>query len=101
MGIILTGPCKFDIEKLKVYCKNTRKHNYVIEMLNYIETLSSMPQLGKRILEVKYHQELRQLIFREHKIIYQVKENIIYIEAVIHSSINPIDFLNQLFLFRN
>lgn len=97
----MTESCKIDLEKIKIFYQKSQKYNYIIKMLNYIETLSSMPQLGKRILEVNYHQELRQLIFREHKIIYQVKENIIYIEAVIHSSINPIDFLNQLFLFRN
>lgn len=101
MEIILTGPCKRDIENLKVYGRGNKKHDYIVEMLNYIEDLKNMPRLGKQVLELNYHQELRQLIFREHKIIYQIKENIIYIEAIIHSSINPNDFFNQLFLFRN
>ena len=71
------------------------KKEYIIELLEYIKILKSMPYIGKRLYKSKFY-DMRQLIFRHHKIIYQIQGIKIYIHLIIHNSTNLEDFKNKL-----
>ena len=71
------------------------KKEYIIELLEYIKILEKMPYIGKRLHKSKFY-DMRQLIFRNHKIIYQIQGNKIFIHLIIHNSTNLESFFNKL-----
>lgn len=46
-----------------------------------------MPQIGRRIFEVN-NEEIRQLIYEKHRMLYTLKKDKIYILAVVHTTRN-------------
>ena len=63
------------------------KKEYILQLLEYIKIIEKMPYIGKRLYKSKFY-DIRQLIFRNHKIIYQIQNNKIYIHLIIHNSKN-------------
>ena len=99
MEVILTEPSINDLKTIyNRYLSRRTATKYILELLDYIETLEEMPYLGKTIDKSKFY-HIRQLIFRKHKIIYQIQNNTIYIHAIMNNSRNLEIFLNQLSLF--
>ena len=62
--------------------------NYMFNLVDYADNLKHMQKLGKdfeyRILDY----ELRQLIYRDHRILYSIRENDIVVFAVLHTKID-------------
>lgn len=67
--------------------KSTKK--YILGLIQYIEILKNNPNLGKRLFQYE-PLIVKQLIYRKHKIIYQVKEEI-YILTII-SNVKNVKF---------
>ena len=78
----------FSKENIKDFTKNSlmlSPKNYVKSLLEYVTYLSDHPRLGKVLCYIN-SKEIRQLIYRKHRILYYIFDNKIYIIAVIHSS---------------
>lgn len=57
---------------------------YMEKLINYADMLDTMHHLGKKMDYTIFEYELNQLIYKEHRIIYHIKENNVVILAVIH-----------------
>lgn len=58
---------------------------YMERLIDYVDILETMPKMGKKIEEIIYsNYELRQIIYKSHRIIYHIKDNIPVIIAVLH-----------------
>lgn len=75
------------INTAKSGTKNTVK-KYFLNLSTYIEYLDSMPYLGKQLNLFPQDFNIRQIIFKSHKVIYQISNSNIYILTVIHSKMN-------------
>ena len=79
---------EFAIENLRDFIKITKIYNiaeYTNELFEYTDNLINNNFLGKYILTSNSY-EIRQLVFKNHKILYYVCDNEIRILALIHSS---------------
>lgn len=56
---------------------------YLEELVRYTEVLIEQPYIGKKLFH--RNEFIRQLIFKRHKIIYQIKGNEIFIISILHS----------------
>ena len=67
----------------------TNIKNYINKLVDYTETLDDMPKIGKII---KYFfdntYEIRQLIYKKHRIIYNIKDNNVVILSVISTKLD-------------
>ncbi len=61
---------------------------YMRKLIDYIDILETMPELGKNIKFVVSNYEIRQLIYKKHRIIYHIKENDIVILSVLHTRLD-------------
>jgi len=87
------------------YMKNSsiitdgKVEDYIINLVDYVDTLENTPYLGKLFFNHKGI-EVRQLIYRMHRIIYYVKDNEVRILAVIHCARDidyVMDYINAFF----
>ena len=69
--------------------------NYIDFMIIYIENLSVYPFLGKFLFYLD-NLEIRQLIFKQHRIIYAIKNNTVFIISIVHTSRNIISYIQYL-----
>lgn len=75
------------IDEAKNGTEQTAK-NYMEKLIDYAEILNTMPKLGKDFPFKLYDYELKQLLYKKHRIIYHVKENNVVILAVIHTRLD-------------
>lgn len=75
------------INAAKPGTKNTIK-KYFLNLSTYIEYLDIMPYLGKPLNLFSKDLNIHQIIFRSHKVIYQISHSNIYILTVIHSKMD-------------
>ncbi len=75
------------IDEAKNGTEQTAK-NYMGKLVDYAEILNTMPNLGKDFPLELYDYELKQLIYKKHRIIYHVKDNNVVILAVIHTRLD-------------
>lgn len=61
---------------------------YMKKLVDYSEILDTMPKLGKDFQFELYDYELKQLIYKKHRIIYHIKDNNVVILAVIHTRLD-------------
>lgn len=59
--------------------------NYIKSLMQYTEYLSEQNSLGK-LLYVFEEKEIRQLLYKKHRILYYIYQNEIRILAVIHTT---------------
>lgn len=61
-------------------------NKYIYKLIEYTDILGMFPQAGK-LIDKAGEIEIRQLVYKKHKIFYKIEEEI-YILSVIHSSKN-------------
>lgn len=62
---------------------------YMNRLVDYAETLEKFKNLGTDIeVAFKLKYELKMLVFESHKIVYTIKNDKIYILAVVHSKLD-------------
>jgi toxin ParE1/3/4 len=59
------------------------------KILDFIDTLSLFPELGKIVHEYE-NPNIRELIHKSYRIVYRLKDNIIEIAAICHTSRNEL-----------
>lgn len=95
MEIIWTKEAKQDLHD---YYKNSRIENteklkkYVTSIVEYVDSLATSPRLGKVLYNDKV--EVRQLVYKIHKILYSIINNKIYI-LVVTPSARDTKFITQ------
>lgn len=74
---------------------------YISRLTSYSNILESMSNIGKNLHKKIKGYEMRQLIYRKHRIIYTIKNDNIYIVAVVHTRLDLKKALNKLNKGRN
>ncbi len=62
--------------------------SYMRKLIDYTDILDTMPELGKNMDYIVADYEIRQLIYKKHRIIYHIKENNIVILSVLHTRLD-------------
>ena len=75
------------IDAARVDTENTAKR-YMNKLIDYVDILNTMPELGKVMENNIFKYEIRQVIYKSHKIIYHRGENAIVILAVLHAKMD-------------
>jgi len=97
MEIVWSNSSKKD---LRTFFENIHKgtekqaNNYIMNIVKYVELLKISPYIGK-VLFVHDNLEYRQLVYRKHKIIYSITDNI-NILSVIHTSRNIQNLISKI-----
>jgi len=91
---------KFAKQDLIDFYNTTKKteHNakkYIYSIVEYVENLLINPLLGKFLFHID-NIEMRQLVFRHHKIIYTVIKGDIFIISIVHTSRNIEQYMKYL-----
>lgn len=89
---------EFAIENLRDFIKIAKIYNiaeYTDELFEYTDNLINNNFLGKYILTFNSY-EIRQLVFKKHKILYYIYDNEVRILALIHSSQDYGSILKQM-----
>lgn len=61
---------------------------YIEKLIDYVEILNEMPNIGKTFASKVYKYELRQLLYKKHRIIYYLNNDRVVILAVIHTRLD-------------
>ena len=75
------------IDEARQDTENTAKA-YMQKLVDYADILNSMPKIGKNIKYIISNYELRQIIYKKHRIIYYIKENDIVIIEILHNRLD-------------
>jgi len=75
--------------------KNTVK-KYFFNLSTYIDYLNIMPYLGKKLNLFPYDLEIHEIIFKSHKVIYQVINSDVYILTIVHSKMHPKTIISKI-----
>ncbi len=62
--------------------------SYMRKLVDYVDILETMPELGKNMEYIISNYEIRQLTYEKHRIIYHIKGNDIVILSVLHTKLN-------------
>lgn len=77
---------RVDLRNFRQYSSKTPSNleKYIVKLVNYADTLVFMKRLGKRLI---YFQkiEVRQIIYKEHRVIYHLKKDIVTIITIVHT----------------
>ena len=65
-----------------------KAQDYMAKLVDYVDHLRKMKKLGKDFEYSIFDYELRQLIYKNHRILYSIKENDIIIFAILHSKMD-------------
>lgn len=88
MEIIWSKSAKKDLydyfQNSRIYTKE-KVNSYIISLVEYIDTLMDMPKMGKLLFLIN-NIEIRQIIFKMHRILYSINDNKINILVVSHTS---------------
>lgn len=83
------------IDEVREDTENTAK-SYMSKLIDYTDILETMPKMGKKIEFVISSYEIRQMIYKKHRIIYHIKGNDVVILAVLHTRLDINKALNRL-----
>lgn len=67
---------------------------YMDNLVEYANIIESMNFVGKKINYIVSEYDIRQVIYKKHRIIYHVKEKNIVILAVVHTRLDMKKILN-------
>lgn len=87
--VIWTNSAFEDLRVILNTSKAVHKKSYVKQIVSFAEVLNSMPLIGVKLNSkynflFKYKQDFYQIIYKNHRIIYYIQNNNIYILFVMH-----------------
>ena len=85
----------FDYKKNSKIITNQKIENYISSLIDYVENLKNFSKLGK-FLFIKNNYEVRQLIYKMHRIFYAISNDKIYILNIYHTARNINIFFKDL-----
>lgn len=62
--------------------------SYINKLVDYVDILETMPEIGKKLEYIISEYSVRQMIYKNHRIIYNIKENDVVILAVLHTKLD-------------
>jgi plasmid stabilization system protein ParE len=71
----------FEIEDFISLDSSERAEKFVDQIIEHAETLSDKPLRGRTVPEIS-NPDIRELIFKKHRIVYRIKGNSLYILTV-------------------
>lgn len=95
MTIIWSETAREDINSYKLNSKIINVEKYIEELIEYTNYLQDNPRMGKFIFNID-KLEIRQLIFRMHRIFYIINEKNIIIIEISHTARNLNDIIKYL-----
>ena len=75
------------IQNAREDTENTAR-NYMNKLVDYVESLDNMTEMGKKYESPFTNYEIRQLVYRSHKIYYTINKKDVVILAVLHSKLD-------------
>lgn len=87
MNLVWTKNAKKDLTEYIRESKLFNVSQYINDLIDYIDTLKTTPRLG-RVLFKENNKEIRQLIYKMHRILYYIDENDIFILIITHTHRN-------------
>lgn len=69
---------------------------YFLSLTEYIELLDTMPYLGKKMNLFSEDLHIHQIIYKSHKIVYQIFNSNVYILTVLHSKMDTSTILSKI-----
>jgi len=86
----LSNLAKTDLEEIWIYTLNEwsirQANSYYKFIISKIEDICKNPAIGKSIANIKLNHKVLQV--KSHLIVYQVKEKKIYIDRILHKSMD-------------
>lgn len=76
------------------YSKISNPNIYVQKLIFNVSILEDNPKAGK-VITHKNTVEIRQLVYKMHRILYHIYEDEIHIDAVLHSHFNLNNYLKK------
>lgn len=61
---------------------------YMNKLVEQVENLEKMPELGKNVENIYKELKLKQLIYKKHRIIYKIENYDVIIIAVLHTRLD-------------
>ena len=55
---------------------------WVDKIFDYVKRLENFPESGRRVPELANRQDLRELVFKNYRIIYRIKKTTVYVLTV-------------------
>lgn len=100
MKVIITNNAYNDINEYIHFSKSNDNtiRSYIISLLNFAYGLGKFPYMGKADFTIKtkmYNYSIRKLVYRQHKILYYVDDNV-HILGIVHSKMNLTDYMYKL-----
>lgn len=63
--------------------------SYIKKLVDYVDILETMPELGKVMEYDIFNYEIRQMLYKKHRVIYHVKNNKdVIILAILHTRLD-------------
>lgn len=62
--------------------------NYMRKLVDYADILETMPEIGKKTNFYISEYEIRQMIYKKHRIFYNIKRKDVVILAIIHTRLD-------------
>lgn len=87
MKIVWTRPACSDLENIRDYIAKDSEYyaaRYVQKILAAVRQLEKFPELGEVLLQAESG-PIRQLLFQNHRILYQVRSRHLAVLAVVHA----------------
>ena len=69
---------------------------YMKKLVEYIDILETMPEIGKHIDGFVIEYDVRQIVYKKHRIIYSIQEKNCVILAVLHTKLDVNKSFNKL-----
>ncbi len=88
MIIEWTDPAFEDMDNIREYISKDSPfyaRQFIERIFSYVENLGSQPELG-RIVPEEQRKDIRELIYRDYRIIYLLESDCIKILSVIHGT---------------
>ena len=88
MIIEWTDPALDDMDNIREYISKDSTfyaRQFIERIFNYVENLSTQPELG-RIVPEEERKDIRELIYRDYRIIYLLETDYVKILSVIHGT---------------
>lgn len=75
------------LDEAKEGTEETAK-TYMQKLVDYVDIIETMPEIGKNINFLISDYEVRQIIYKKHRIFYVIKEENAVISAIIHTRLD-------------
>ena len=75
------------IDEVREGTEKTAK-TYMRKLVDYTDILETMPEIGKKTNFYIFDYEIRQMIYKKHRIFYNIKGKDVVILAIIHTKLD-------------